>query len=279
MPTFNAILTNAGAALYTAAIVSGNPVPLTAMAVGDGNGNPVTPDAAMTALVREVYRDNLSSLEVDETDQYLVFAEMIIPPDEGGWAIREVGLYTSSGVLFAVANFPDTYKPLVTDGSSRDLVIKFGLKISNTGAITLVIDASIVGATRQWVISTITPAYLFPGGTTHQVLRKVSNADGDTEWADATAALNVTVDVVKEIQTAAADQDIFTLAVCTTDGVAVYVEGAREFHFTVLNSTQVQLADGLPEGLEVMFVQNEPNEPLQIRRTVTGRAYFLGQLA
>jgi phage-related tail fiber protein len=277
MATFLAKLTQAGLVLYTAATQTGVPVQLTAMAVGDGGGNPTTPSAAQTTLVREVYRNNLSSLDTDPTDPTLLYAELLIPPNQGGWAIREVGLYTANGVLFAVANFPETYKPVVADGSTRDLVIKFGLKLSNASAITLVIDATIVGATRDWVLSTITPALLFPGGTTGQVLRKKTNADGDTEWADPTASLNIAVDVIKEIQTAVAGQDTFTLSVCTTDGVAVYVDGSREFEFAILSATQVQLARTLPAGIRVLFVQNEPNEPLNLRKLVAGRSYFMGQ--
>lgn len=276
MATYSAILTTAGLALYTAAVASGVPVQLTAMAVGDGNGNPVTPNPAQTALVREVYRANLSSLAVDANDSTLMFAEFYIPTNQGGWAIREVGLYTASGVLFAVANFPDTFKPLAADGSSLDLTIKFGLKLANTSAVTLVVDASIVGATRQWVLSTITPAYLFPGGTTHQVLRKKTNADGDTEWADPTASLNIVVDAVKEIQIAAAGQTTFTLATMTTTGVAVYVEGVREYDYTILSATQVQLTNAVTGGARVLFVQNEPNEPLNLRRIAAGYAYFMG---
>lgn len=265
-------------ALYTAAVASGVPVQLTAMAVGDGNGNPTTPVATQTALVREVFRNNLSSLAVDSVDPTLMFAEFYIPPTTGGWAIREVGLYTASGVLFAVANFPDTYKPLTIDGSSRDLVIKFGLKLSNTAAVTLVVDASIVGATRAWVLATITSAYLIPGGTTGQVLKKRSNADGDTLWDDPSASLNIVVNAVKEIQTAAAGQDTFNLAVCTTVGIAIYVEGAREYDYTILTSTRVQLSRTLPAGARVLFVQNEPNEPVNLRKIAAGYAYFLGQL-
>lgn len=278
MPIFSAILTNAGTALYTAAVASGVPVQLTAMAVGDGNGNPTTPVATQTALVREVYRANLSSLSVDAVDPNLMFAEFDIPPTTGGWAIREVGLYTSSGTLFAIANFPETYKPLTSDGSSRDLVIKFGLKLANTSAVTLVVDASIVGATRAWVLATITPAYMFPGGTTGQVLKKNSNANGDTVWADPTASLNITVNALKEIQTAAAGQDTFDLATLTTVGIAIYVEGAREYDYTILTSTRVQLSRTLPAGARVLFVQNEPNEPLNLRKIAAGYAYFLGQL-
>lgn len=277
-PTFIAELTTVGQTLYTAAIASGIPVQLTAMAVGDGNGNPTIPDPAQTSLVREMYRNNLSSLSVDVNDPTLMFAELVIPPASGGWAIREVGLFTGAGTLFAIANFPETYKPVISDGSSRDLAIKFGLKLANTSAVTLVIDASIVGATRAWVLATVTLALLAPGGTTHQILRKKTNADGDTEWADPTASLNIVVNAIKEIQVAVAGQDTFDLSTLTTVGLAIYVEGAREYDYTILTSTRVQLSRTLPAGARVLFVQNEPNEPVNLRKIAAGYAYFLGQL-
>lgn len=278
MPTFSAKLTTAGLALYTAAIASGTPVALTDMAVGDGNGNPTTPSESQTALVRQVYRHAMSSLAPDATDPTVLYGELVIPTGTGGWAIREVGIYTSDNVLFAVANFPETYKPVVADGSIRDLVIRFAMKLSNASAITLVIDATIVTASRSWVLSTITPALLFPGGLTGQVLSKLSNADGDTEWRSPTDTFNISVDVITEVQTATASQDIFTLAVLSTDGVAVYVEGAREYDYTILNQTQLQLTRTLPAGARVLFAQNEPNEALKIRKTVTSRAFYIGQL-
>lgn len=282
MPTFNAILTNTGQALYAAALASGMPVQLTAMAVGDGNGNPTTPLATQTSLVREVYRNNLSSLVVSSSDSTLLFAELLIPPNYGGWAIREVGLYTATGQLFAVANFPETYKPIIGDGSVRDLIIKFGLRLASSSAVTLVIDASIVGATRAWVLSTVTLGLLAPGGTTGQVLRKNSNADGDADWYDPTASLNIAVNAITEYQVSPSVGPVtFTLSTCTTVGVSVYVEGIRlnASEFTVLNSTQLSiLAGSVAVGSKVTFVQNEPNEPLNIRKIAAGYAYFLGQL-
>lgn len=278
MPTFTAKLTTAGLALYTAAVATSTPVELTAMAVGDGLGNPTIPNPDQTALVREVYRNDLSSIMPDANDPTILYAELLIPPEEGGWAIREVGVFTVDGILFAIANFPETYKPVVVDGSVRELIIRFAMKISNAASITLVIDSTIVGATRAWVLSTITPAYLFPGGLTGQVMSKLSNADGDWYWRDATEAFNISVDVITEIQTAAASQDIFNLGTLTTDGVAVYVEGSREFEFTILTATQLQLSRTLNAGDRVMFAQNEPNEALRIRKTVTSRAFFIGQI-
>ncbi len=267
MTTFSANLTAAGLALYTAAVGSEIPVQLTAMAVGDGNGNPTTPNAGQTALVREVYRGYLSGLSVDEDDPTLKIAEFVIPPTEGGWVIREVGIFTIDGTLFAVANFPETEKPLVVDGSVRDLVIKFGIKLSNAAAITITVDVNIVTATRAWVLNTVTAEYLLPGGLTNQLLGKASNADGDFEWVDLDD-VNVTVDVVEEPQTLAALQVTVVMAITSTRGLAVYIEGVRINRGVGVDDwaiagggtslTTITLGKSYPAGTMILMVQNEP---------------------
>jgi hypothetical protein len=185
MTTYSATLTKAGAALYAAALASGVPIVLNLAAVGDGGGSPVaTPDPTRTTLVNQVYSGAITSLTVDPGNANLMWAELAIPPGSGGWTIREVGLFTSTGVLFAISNFPDTYKPVATDGSTTDLAINFGLLASNTAQITITIDPSVVQATRAWVLATITPAYLLPGGTQYQVPQKNSATLGDISWQD-----------------------------------------------------------------------------------------------
>lgn len=271
-------LTAAGAAKLTAANAGGPAVSLTHIAIGDGNGNPVAePTGNETALVHEIagQRRQINALYVSPTDSTVMMAEMVIPADQGGFAVHEIGIFDAEGGLFAYGNFPATYKPLASEGSTRDMIIEAAMKVSNSAVIQLVIDASIVIATRPWVLATMTTAFLIPGGTTGQILAKASNADGDFEWVDITDTFNIAVDVVKESHTATEGQTVFTLTTLTTDGVAVYVEGGREFDFTVLNETQVQLSAGLPAGVKVWFVQNEPNEPLKLRRLVIGRALYL----
>ncbi|MDM5178520.1 phage tail protein [Massilia sp. DJPM01] len=277
MTTFVIKITALGLAKLAAVSAGGATVNLTQMAVGDGSGNPTTPDPMQTALVREVYRTMINSLRVDTNDLTIMHAEMLIPSNVGGFAIHEVGVFDQDGALFAVGNFPATWKPVAADGSTRDMIIDAAMKVHNASSITLVVDTQYVGATRQWVISTITRAYIIPGGTTHQVLRKINNADGNTEWADQTDA-NILVDVIKERQVAAAGQDTFTLNVCTTDGVAVYVEGSRQHEFQVLTGVSLKLSIALPLGAEVLFVQNEPNEPLKIPKRIKFIGYYIGQI-
>ncbi len=264
--------------LTAATLPGGDPVSLTEIAVGDGNGNPVSPPTGSeTALVREVYRDIINSLTVNVDDDTQMMAEMIIPTSEGGFAVHEIGIFDADGDMFAYGNFPATYKPTADDGSTREMIILAAIKVGNAELVQLVVDESITVATRPWVLATITAAFLIPGGTTGQLLAKASNADGDFEWVNAGESFTFLVDVVKEEQTAAPSQSIFTLATCTTTGLAVYVEGSREHQFTALSSTSVQMSRSLPSGTKVLFVQNEPNEPFNLRRLASSRAYFMGQ--
>ncbi len=142
--------------------------------------------------------------------------------------------------------------------------------------MNLVIDSTIVAATRSWVINTITAAYLIPGGFTGQVLAKASNAAGDFIWVSPTAALNITVDTVKEVQTAAAGQDTFDLALCTTTGLSAYIEGIRDYATTNISNTRVKLSRTLTAGTHVEFVQNAPNNAINVMRT-RAALHFQGQ--
>ncbi|HHQ4773110.1 TPA: phage tail protein [Aeromonas veronii] len=151
MANFFAILTNAGAAKLANAAALGIPLKLTTMAVGDGNGQAVTPNPAATKLVNEKRRAPLNALFADPLNTSQLVAEQIIPETIGGWWIRELGLYDETGTLIAVANCPDTYKPLLSEGSGRTQVIRMVLIVSNTSAVELKIDPAVVLATRKYV--------------------------------------------------------------------------------------------------------------------------------
>ncbi len=151
MSNFGAILTNAGAAKLANAIALGVPLKLTQMAVGDGNGQPVTPDPAMTAIPGEKRRAAINTLFPDPLSASQLVAEQIIPEDVGGWWIRCVGLYDDSNTLIAVANVPDTYKPLLASGAGRTQIIRMVLIVSDTNSVELKIDPAVVLATRKYV--------------------------------------------------------------------------------------------------------------------------------
>lgn len=256
---YTALLTTLGLAKIADAIANNTSVNITTGKIGDGNGNPVTPNPSWTNLARVVYTGSLNHIDIDPADNTRVFAELVVPANQGGWTIREIGLFDDEGDLIAVAAFPAVYKPTAAEGATLDLIIRLILDVSNTSAITLQVDSSIIVASRSWVEANFSLTALLPGGTTHQILRKASNADGDTEWADATD-VNVVVELIQEEQTLAAAQTVVTLATCTTDNAAVYIEGVRlhPADWTATNATTITLATSYADGSKILIVQNEP---------------------
>ncbi|HBA3902919.1 TPA: phage tail protein [Escherichia coli] len=146
-----AILTNQGAARLANAAALGTKLNLTQMAVGDANGTLPTPDPSQTKLINQKRIAPLNLLTVDPANTSQIIAEQIIPENEGGFWIREIGLYDDDGILIAVANCPETYKPQLQEGSGRTQTIRMILVVSSTSAITLKIDPAVVLATRQYV--------------------------------------------------------------------------------------------------------------------------------
>lgn len=146
-----AILTRQGAARLANATALGTKLNLTQMAVGDANGTLPTPNPAQTKLINQKRIAPLNMLTVDPANTSQIIAEQIIPENEGGFWIREIGLYDDTGVLIAVANCPETYKPQLQEGSGRTQTIRMVLIVSSTSAITLKIDPSVVLATRKYV--------------------------------------------------------------------------------------------------------------------------------
>jgi len=150
-----ALLTNQGAAKLANAAALGTKVNITSMGVGDGGGTLPTPDPAQTKLIAEKRRAQLNSLTVDAANSSQIIAEQIIPESEGGFWIREIGLYDADGVLIAVANCPETYKPQLAEGSGRTQTVRMILIVNSTSAVTLKIDPAVVLATRQYVDSAV----------------------------------------------------------------------------------------------------------------------------
>jgi len=146
-----AILTNQGAARLANATALGTRLNLTQLAVGDANGVLPMPNPAQTALIHEQRRAPLNLIDVDPANPGQIIVEQIIPEDEGGFWIREIGLYDDEGFLVAVANCPETYKPKLQEGSGRTQTIRMVLIVSSTEAVTLKIDPAVVLATRKYV--------------------------------------------------------------------------------------------------------------------------------
>ncbi|MEV9537723.1 phage tail protein [Escherichia coli] len=148
---FYTLLTDIGAAKLASAAALGVPLKITHMAVGDGGGTLPTPDAKQTALVNEKRRAALNMLYIDPHNSSQIIAEQVIPENEGGWWIREVGLFDESGALIAVGNCPESYKPQLAEGSGRTQTVRMVLITSSTDNITLKIDPAVVLATRKYV--------------------------------------------------------------------------------------------------------------------------------
>ncbi|MFU9425669.1 phage tail protein [Klebsiella pneumoniae] len=148
---FYTLLTDIGAAKLASAAALGVPLKITQMAVGDGGGALPTPSAQQTALVAEKRRAALNMLYIDPQNSSQIIAEQVIPETEGGWWIREVGLFDETGALIAVGNCPESYKPQLAEGSGRTQTVRMVLITSSTDNITLKIDPAVVLATRQYV--------------------------------------------------------------------------------------------------------------------------------
>lgn len=148
---YYALLTKLGENLLAQATALGTKLELTQMAVGDGGGKLPTPDTNQTRLIAEKRRAAINTLFIDDNNKNQIVAEQIIPESEGGWWIREIGLFDKAGNLIAVANCPETYKPQLAEGSGRTQSIRMVLIVSHTESVTLKIDPSVVLATREYV--------------------------------------------------------------------------------------------------------------------------------
>lgn len=148
---FKSVVTTAGQARIAAAIANGTQVDIKQMAVGDGNGQPTTPVASQTALVHEVYRQAVNSTKVDKTRSNWMVVETIIPASSGGFWMRELGLIAGDGTLLAVCNMAETYKPTLEEGSGRTQTLRMVIAVSDSEAIALTLDDSLIFATEEYV--------------------------------------------------------------------------------------------------------------------------------
>ncbi|CAI1816399.1 phage tail protein [Serratia proteamaculans] len=146
---YRALLTDQGKALLANAAATGQKLEITQMAVGDGGGAATLPSESQTRLVNEKRRAALNSLQVDANSSNQVIAEQVIPEDTGGWWIRELGLYDKNGVLVAVANTPDTYKPLLAEGAGRTQVVRMVLLVKGDASAVIVADKTAVLVSRD----------------------------------------------------------------------------------------------------------------------------------
>ncbi|EFB3076381.1 phage tail protein [Escherichia coli] len=149
---FKTVITDTGAKkLAQAAAPDGKPVRLTHMAVGDGGGTLPTPDSKQPRLVHEVWRHTVNRVILDATHQNRIIAELVIPPETGGFWIREIGVFDEHGDLIAVGNTAESYKPTVAEGSGRAQTFRTILTVSSTATVALTVDNTMVMATVDYV--------------------------------------------------------------------------------------------------------------------------------
>ncbi|MFJ3345221.1 tail fiber protein [Enterobacter bugandensis] len=149
---YKTVITKAGAIKLAAATVpNGKKVNFTAMAIGDGGGTLPEPDASQTKLVNEVWRHTLNKISLDNKHQNYVIAELLIPPETGGFWMREMGLYDDTGTLIAVGNMAESYKPELAEGSGRAQTVRMVIMVSDIESVELTIDTSTVMATQDYV--------------------------------------------------------------------------------------------------------------------------------
>ncbi|SDB29120.1 phage tail protein [Pseudomonas sp. NFACC13-1] len=152
MADYYTLLTDAGIAYETACKAAGTPIKLSQISVGDGGGAEYNPAATATVLKREVWRGPLNALFQDENNPSWLLAEVTIPSDVGGWYVREAGIWTDTGILYAIVKYPESFKPvLATSGSGKEFYIRSIFETSNAELVTLLIDDTVVKATRAWV--------------------------------------------------------------------------------------------------------------------------------
>ncbi len=183
--SYYTILTTVGQAKLANSYALGTKLNLTTFKVGDGGGAYYNPTADQTALKNQVWTGNISSIYVDADNPNWIVIEVVIPSSDGGFMIREAGVFDDAGNMIAIGKYPETYKPVLADGSAKDLYIKMILEVSNTASITLKIDPSVVLATKKDIqllqnqISTITIPVTKVNAKTGEVVLKASDIKAD----------------------------------------------------------------------------------------------------
>lgn len=236
-PTYYTLLTAIGAAELVNSQAFGNTVPITHLAVGDGNGNPVAPTEGMVGLVHQVHRVPVSSMTVDADNPNWLIIEAVLPSTVGGWTIREIGLLGGSGAgnkLLAVGNFPATYKPLVAEGAAKDLVIRMIIEVSSSAIVNLTVNSGVAVATTASVANAIAaheakadphPQYLTqPRGDARYRLKSEAIATADL-WITGNATPALPVEGGLRIHNVAGSNTLtLDISPCTVNKVALAIK-------------------------------------------------------
>lgn len=150
---FYTILTKIGKAKIANSAALGNQVNLVKFQIGDGNGAYYSPSEDQTQLKNKVWEGNISSVRIDDENPNWIVLETLIPGTDGGFMVREAAAVDNEGNLIAIGKYPETYKPVAGDGSIKDLIIKMIIEVSNTSAVTLKVDPTVILATQNDIIS------------------------------------------------------------------------------------------------------------------------------
>lgn len=149
--TYGTLVTDCGIQLIAAAVMEGKKINITDLAVGDGGGSYYKPNSTMTALKGEQWRGKVNRVEVNEKSPNMIDVVAVVPSDVGGWTIREMGVFDDAEEpnMIAVCNTPDTEKVIINSGAAGEIELTMHIEISNTGAISFVIDPNVVTATKK----------------------------------------------------------------------------------------------------------------------------------
>jgi phage-related tail fiber protein len=274
---FRSIHTAYGLRRMAQAEVTGVPIKLAFMAVGDGGGQEMYPDINMTQLVREIAGTRIAPNAVyqDPDDSTKFSAELVLPKSQTGFTVREVGIFDDAGGLFAIGNLPTAYLPHESEGAFGDATVRMDFMVTNADIVTIQVDATVATVTRKWIGENITVAKLLPGGRTGQILKKRSNRDGDVLWEDP-GQFTVVVSTIEEEVVLEANQIDVKLEITSTVGLAVYVKVAGEHGGERLaqrageggwlphpvDEFRLTLGNVYPAGTRLTAVQNEPASQL-----------------
>lgn len=244
MSDYYTIFTNIGLAKMANALALGQAVVLTHFAVGDGgNDGAYNPTATQAALINETYRAPINASNVDENNPSWLIVEAVIPANQGGWYVREAGIFDQDGDMIAVIRYPETFKPVLSAGVGKDLYLRVILEHSNTEIVELKIDPAIVLATRKYVDDSVIDHN--HDEYAHAGMMTVHNSDADAH-----------PDFMRRSRSDTVVAGFWTTPVEATlnDGTASFdTTQSNRFYRTVTQNLHIAAPDQLPAGGPMRF--------------------------
>ncbi|ALP91168.1 hypothetical protein HMPREF1084_01925 [Clostridium butyricum 60E.3] len=146
---FYSLVTKVGQSKIANSISTGKKINFKTMKAGDGNGSYYNPDENQTDLVKTVWEGNIDNVYIDKDNPNWIHIEAIIPSNKGGFTLREYGAFDDAGDLIGVCKTAETYKPLITDGSIKELILDLMLCVLNTDTVNLTVDSSVIYAKKS----------------------------------------------------------------------------------------------------------------------------------